>query len=105
MPLYWDISHLEPGQVTQHIRCLLLALEARPKFLQLRAAYTKIRDYFVYSYGFIQIHSSDPRKRLEILYNEIIDRLHALLKLADQMESEEREPQSVANSVKRPRHR
>lgn len=97
MPLYWDISHLEPNRMTQHIRCLLLALEARPNFSQLRAAYSKIRDNFVCAYGFIQLHSPDPRTMRDKLYNEIIDKLNALLKLADRLESKYKDKLDAAS--------
>ena len=91
MPVYWTITNLKPSKVTRHLRCLLLALESRPTFSQIRPQYYQLRDHFVYSYGFLQIHSTETEQnvKLQALYKSIFDKLHALLSLADRLEGDD----------------
>ena len=88
MPVYWDITNLKPTRVTRHLRCLLLAVESRPAFDQIRPQYYQLRDHFVYSFGFLQIHSTAPQYqvKLQALYKLVFDELHRLLALADEFE-------------------
>mmetsp|Transcript_42552 Transcript_42552/g.102928 ORF Transcript_42552/g.102928 Transcript_42552/m.102928 type:complete len:263 (-) Transcript_42552:154-942(-) len=97
MPVFWNISSLKPNKVTRHLRCLLLALESRPTFSQIRPQYYQLRDHFVYSYGFLHSTASNHhRVKLQALYKFIFDKLHALLSLADRLEDND-DDQSVTN--------
>ncbi|CAJ1949548.1 unnamed protein product [Cylindrotheca closterium] len=93
MPVYWNITNLKPSKVTRHLRCLLLALESRPTFSQVRQQYYQLRDHFVYFYGFLQIHSTEKEQKvkLQALFKSIFDKLHALLSLADRLEGDDEE--------------
>ncbi|KAL3944521.1 MAG: hypothetical protein SGBAC_001389 [Bacillariaceae sp.] len=101
MPVYWRITNLKPSKVTRHLRCLLLALEARPTFFQIRPQYYQLRDHFLYSYGSLHIHSTAPHHevKLQALYQSIFDKLHGLLSLADQLEADQLEGSDEDTSV------
>jgi len=113
MPVYWNISNLKPSKVTRHLRCLLLAMESRPTFDQVRPQYFQLRDHFVYSFGFLQIHSTGPQYqvKLKALYKSVFDKLHRLLAHADLLESVDGEKSQAndenqsdqSDSFKRPR--
>ena len=87
-PLYWDLSQLEQNPLVEHIRLLILTVENKPNFSKLLLSYERTRDHFIYSVGYIQIHGSDPRLHLNILYNETISKLCAILELSEKLNSE-----------------
>lgn len=74
MPLFWDLSCLQPSDKVDRIRLLVLAIEGQAKFVDMKHAFEQIRDHFTFSLS--QCHASE---HFEMLCRETIGRLQSLL--------------------------
>jgi hypothetical protein len=99
VPLFWDLSPLQPCLLVSRIRCLILTVESRPNFVSLKLPYERTRDHFVYS--FARIGNNAPpidEMHLEKLYQEVISKLQALIDLSNKLAiQDEVEPHGCAS--------
>jgi hypothetical protein len=87
-PLYWDISTLQDTPLTQRMRFLILTVEPQlSKYKELMQVYSKTRDVFVYSNGYIQIHSMSIEKDFDKLCHETIRKLFSLVEIMKKLEA------------------
>jgi hypothetical protein len=99
VPLFWDLSPLQPCLLVDRIRCLIITVESRPNFPSLKLPYERTRDHFTDS--FARIGNTTPANdemHLEKLFEEVISKLQALIDLSNKLAiQDEDEPHGCAS--------
>jgi hypothetical protein len=87
VPLFWDLSPLQPCLLVDRIRCLILTVESRSNFPSLKLPFERTRDHFIYSFALIGNKNTPPNDEihLEKLYQEVISKLQALIELSNKL--------------------
>lgn len=88
MPMYWDFRSFRPNPTLECIRLLVLAIEGHAKFMEVKLPFERTRDQFCVSVAQIDGYNPLCGGKMDALCHEIIQKLQAVLLLANKLAHE-----------------